>query len=97
MALSRKPLLNLLEQTYNARHPNFESIREQYKEILKRTYEEELRADATLLMAGLDAAQHTYEDWEELGDYEKKSALKAVRRTTALAQRIHGKYDVEAK
>lgn len=46
-------------------------------------------------MAGLDATQHTYEDWDELSDHEKMKALKAIRRIQTFTTSILNKYDVE--
>lgn len=45
MKSSREPLLNLIEQTYEARHPDFELIREQYKEIIGCSTKEEVQRD----------------------------------------------------
>lgn len=94
MTSSRKALLDLLEETYGTRHPEFDLIRKQYKRITDHVHDENIESDARLLLAGVDAAQHTYEDWEELGEYEKQMAVEAVRRIRNLTRSTLRKYDV---
>lgn len=95
MSLSRESLLDLIEETYGTRHPDFESIREQYELIIEKSNDEDIQKDARLLIAGLDATQNTYEDWEDLDDYEKDRALGAVEKVKSLTVSILNKYGIE--
>lgn len=95
MKPSRESLLDLIEKTYEARYPDIELIREQYEEIIGRSPEDEIQRDATVLMAGLNATQHTYEDRDELSDHEKLKALRAIRRIQTFTRSILNKYGVE--
>jgi hypothetical protein len=94
MAHSREELLNLIEETYGARHPDFDAIREQFERITDNVHDEHVESDARLLLAGVDAARNTYEDWEELEEYEKGQALNALSRIRNLTRSTLGKYDI---
>lgn len=94
MAPSRQDLLDLVEETYGARHPNFDSIREQYSRITENTHDEDIESDARLLLAALDAAKNTYEDWSEMSEYEKENALDALKRARNLTKSTLKKYNV---
>ena len=83
---TRDDLLNLVEKTYGTRHPDFSSIRTQYRRITEQCHDQEIESDARLLIAGLDATQNAYEDWEEMNRHEKTQALSALRRIRTLTR-----------
>lgn len=91
---TRDDLLDLIEETYGERHPNFEAIRKQYRRITEQCHDQQIESDARLLIAGLDATQNTYEDWAEMNDYEKNQALNAVERIRNVTRSTLNKYDV---
>jgi len=94
MIPSRQDLLDLVEETYGTRHPDFDSIRKQYERITDNVHDEDIESDARLLLAGVDATRNTYEDWEEMEEYEKQQALKALERIRNLTRSTLKKYDV---
>ena len=94
MAATRENLLDLVEETYGVRHPDFESIRKQYRRITEHSHDEKIESDARLLIAGLDATKNTYEDWDDMTDYEKDMALGAMERVRNLTRSTLKKYDV---
>ena len=94
MAPSRRDLLDLIEETYGTRHPDFDSIRNQYERITDHVHDEDIESDARLLLAGVDATRNTYEDWEDLDEYEKQQALTALERIRNLTRSTLKKYDV---
>lgn len=94
MAPSRETLLDLVEETYGVRHPDFESIRKQYRRITEQSHDKDIESDARLLIAGLHAAKNTYEDWDEMSDYEKDKALDAIERVRNLTRSTLKKYNV---
>lgn len=91
---SREDLLDLVESTYGTRHPDFDAIRSQYNRIIDNVQDEDLRSDAKLLIAGLDATQNTYEDWSEMNEYERENALGAIERIKNLTRSVLQKYDI---
>lgn len=95
MPPSRQNLLELIEETYGVRHPDFDSIRHQFELIRDATDDAEVESDTSILIAGIDTIRNTYEDWEELSEYEKKNALGAVGRMKNLTRSTLKKYDVE--
>lgn len=94
MTPSRENLLDLVEETYGVRHPDFDSIRKQYRRITENTHDKEVESDARLLIAGLDATRNTYEDWDEMSEYEKDKALGAIERIRNLTRSTLNKYDI---
>lgn len=94
MATSRQDLLDLMEETYGTRHPDFDSIRKQYERITDHVHDEDIESDARLLLAGVDAAQNTYADWEDFEEYEKEQVLNALERIRNLTRSILRKYNV---
>lgn len=95
MTPSRQNLLDLIEETYGVRHPNFDSIRKQFEHIREKTTDEEIKKDTNILIAGIDTIRNTYEDWNELSEYEKKNAMGAVGRMKNLTKSTLRKYDVD--
>lgn len=94
MTPSRQDLLDLVQETYGVRHPDFDSIREQYSRITDNVHDEDIESDARLLLAGLDATKNTYEDWDEMSEYEKRKSLDAIKRIRNLTRSTLKKYDV---
>lgn len=94
MATSRQELLELIEEIYGTRHPDFDSIRNQYERITDHVHDEDIESDARLLLAGVDATRNTYEDWEDLDEHEKQQALTALERIRNLTRSTLKKYDV---
>jgi molecular chaperone GrpE (heat shock protein) len=94
MAVSRQDLLDLVEETYGVRHPDFDSIRKQYSRITENIHDEDIESDARLLIAGVDATKNTYEDWSEMSEHERKKALNAIKRIRNLTRSTLKKYDV---
>lgn len=94
MPPSRQDLLDLVQETYGVRHPDFDSIREQYSRITDNVHDEDIESDARLLLAGLDATKNTYEDWDEMSEYEKRKSLDAIKRIRNLTRSTLKKYDV---
>ena len=94
MAVSRQELLDLVEETYGVRHPDFDSIRKQYSRITDNIHDEDIESDARLLIAGGDATKNTYEDWSEMSEHEIKKALNAIKRIRNLTRSTLKKYDV---
>jgi hypothetical protein len=76
---SRRSLLDLIEETYGSKHPDFEALRWAFERIVLQS-EGRREKDAKLILVGLNAVEHTYEDWDELSDHQKESALRAVER-----------------
>lgn len=48
-----------------------------------------------MILVGLNAVEHTYEDWDELSDYQKESALRAVERIRDTTVPLLEKHDVD--
>lgn len=94
MTPSRQDLLDLVEETYGVRHPDFGSIREQYSRINDNIHDEEIESDVRILIAGLDAIKNAYEDWGEMNQYEKRNALNAMERVRNLTRSTLKKYDI---
>lgn len=94
MAPSRQDLLDLIEETYGTRHPDFGSIREQYERITDHVHDEDIESDARLLLAGVQATRNAYQDWKEMEEYEKQQALNALERIRNLTRSTLKKYDV---
>lgn len=97
MSPTRQNLLDLVEQTYGDPHPNFESILKQFELISQKTDEEEVQDDMKVLIAGVKAIRNTYEDWDELTDFEQEKAMGAVGRMKNLTKSTLKKYDVSAE
>ncbi|WP_332314752.1 hypothetical protein [Salinibacter sp.] len=97
MSPTRQDLLDLIEETYGDRHPDFESIQKQFELIGQETDKEEIRKDTNVLIAGVQAIKNTYEDWDELSDFEREKAIGAVGRMKNLTKSTLKKYDVSAK
>lgn len=94
MAPSRQDLLDLIEETYGTRHPDFGSIREQYERITDHVHDEDIESDARLLLAGVEATRNAYQDWNDMEEYEKQQALNALERIRNLTRSTLKKYDV---
>lgn len=94
MSPTRQDLLDLIEDTYGARHPDFDSIRQQFELISEETNDEEIKKDTKVLIAGVEAIRNTYKDWDELTDYEKEKAMGAVGRMRNLTKSTLKKYNV---
>jgi hypothetical protein len=96
MSRTRQDLLDLIEETYGDRHPDFDSIQKQFELISQQTDEEELQKDTKVLIAGVQAIRNTYEDWDELSEFEREKAMGAVGRMKNLTKSTLKKYDVSA-
>ena len=94
MSPSRQDLLDLVEETYGTRHPDFDSLREQFERITDHVHDEDIESDARLLLAGVDATRNAYEDWDEMEEYGKQQALNALNRMRNLTRSTLRKYDV---
>lgn len=94
MPHSRQDLLDLIEETYGARHPDFDSIRKQFERITDHVHDEDIESDARILLAGVDATRNAYEDWKEMEEYERQQALNALERIRNLTRSTLRKYDV---
>lgn len=92
---SRQNLLDLIEETYGVRHPNFDSIRKQFERIREKSSDDEIKRDTNILIAGIDTIRNTYEDWDELSEYEKKNAIGAVGRMRNLTTSTLKKYNID--
>lgn len=95
MAPSRRSLLDLMEEMYGTRHPDFNSIRWQFERIRRRVQKKSMEKDAKLLLAGVYAAKHTYEDWGELDDYERENALMAIEEVRDTTLHLLNRHDIE--
>lgn len=94
MSPSRQDLLDLVEETYGTRHPDFDSLREQFERITDHVHDEDIESDARLLLAGVDATRNAYEDWDEMEEYGKQQAINALKRMRNLTRSTLRKYDV---
>jgi hypothetical protein len=94
MSHTRQDLLDLIEETYGDRHPDFDSIQKQFELIGQQTDEEELQKDTRVLIAGVQAIRNTYEDWDDLSEFEREKAMGAVGRMKNLTKSTLKKYDV---
>lgn len=93
MPPSRTSLLEIIEETYGTKHPDFEAIRSRYEQIIESSDRKSKEKDTKLLLAGLYVVEHTLEDWGELNRYERENALKAIKRVrkfTGLLLEKHG-------
>lgn len=79
MAPSRRSLLDLIEEMYGSKHPDFEALCWAFERIVSQSVGSREK-DARLILVGLKATKHTYEDWDELSDHQKENALKAIER-----------------
>lgn len=94
MATTREELLDLIEETYGVKHPDFKSIHKQFRRITELTHNEKIESDTRLLIAGLKAAKNAYKDWDDLNDYQRDMALGAMERIRNLTRSTLKKYDV---
>lgn len=94
MTASRHELLDLIEETYGDRHPDFDALRRQFERITDNVHDEEIESDTRLLLAGVDVTRNAYEDWKEMEPYEKQQALSAVGRIRNLTRSTLRKYDI---
>ena len=94
MSPSRKELLDLVEETYGVRHPDFDSIREEYKRVRDGAYDETVKSDARILLVGLQVIRNTYYDWTEMSDYEKEQSIGAVEIANNMTKSTLKKYNI---
>ena len=94
MSHTPQDLLDLIEDTYGDRHPDLDSIQKQFELIGQHTDEEELQTDTKVLIAGVQAIRNTYEDWDDLSEFEREKAMGAVGRMKNLTKSTLKKYDV---
>ena len=97
MSPTRQDLLDLIEETYGDRHPDFESIQKQFELISQEADKEEVRKDTNVLIAGVQAIRNTYEDWDELSDFEQEKAMGAVGRMKNMTKSTLKKYGVSVE
>lgn len=95
MSPSREDLLDLVEETYGARHPDFQSIREEYERVSKGSYDENVKSDARILLVGLDVMHNAYRDWDDMREYEKEQSINAAKITSNMTKSTLRKYGVE--
>lgn len=72
-------LLDLLEETYGSRHPDFKTLCWAFERITSES-EGSRAKDARLVLVGLIAAERAYEHWHEFSGHDKENALKAIER-----------------
>lgn len=94
MAASRESMLDLIEEALGSRHPDFDSMREQFQRIAERVDDEGVKDDTQLLIAGVTTMKNTYDDWEDLSDFEKQRSYEALNRIKSLIVTILQKYDI---
>lgn len=87
-------MLDVIEDTFGTRDPDFVGIREEFERIKEHADDEGVKEDTQLLMAGVRTMQHTHDDWDGMSEFERERSLEALERVKGLVVSILQKYDI---
>lgn len=93
----RESMLDTIEEALGSRHPDFDSIRAEFKRIAENVDDEGIKDDTDLLIAGVTTMKNTYDDWDDMSEFERERSLEALSRVKGLIVSILQKYDISVR
>lgn len=90
-------MLDTIEEALGSRHPDFDRIRGEFKHIADNVDDEGIQDDTELLIAGVTTMKNTYDDWDDMSDFERERSLEALSRVKGLVVSILQKYDISVR